>query len=155
MHGLRAALMTKAPILIMALALLLALGACRPPPPSGHGRIDELRIEDLETGSGALAETGARVTVHYTGWLYDDREPGSRGAQFDSSRDRDRPFSFLLGAKQVIRGWDEGVQGMRVGGKRILWLPPLYGYGARGAGHAIGPDASLVFEVELLAVEPG
>lgn len=141
--------------LVFVLMVALALVACRPPAPSGHGQIDELRIEELVPGTGALAEAGSRVTVHYTGWLFDDREPGMRGSQFDSSRQRDRPFTFLLGAKQVIRGWDEGVQGMRVGGKRMLWLPPLYGYGPRGAGNAIGPDASLVFEVELLAVEEG
>ncbi|MCK7594136.1 FKBP-type peptidyl-prolyl cis-trans isomerase [Pseudomarimonas salicorniae] len=139
---------------VAAFALLLVgLLACSGPAPSGHGSIDSLRIEDTQPGEGALAETGMRVTVHYTGWLYDDREPDRRGEQFDSSRERGRPFTFLLGAKQVIRGWDEGVQGMRVGGKRMLWLPSLYGYGPRGAGSAIGPDASLVFEVELLAVE--
>jgi FKBP-type peptidyl-prolyl cis-trans isomerase FkpA len=136
------------------LATMLLLG-CQAPTPQGHGQIPELRIDTLHEGSGREAETGTRVTVHYTGWLYDDRAAQSRGVQFDSSRERGKPFTFLLGAKQVIRGWDEGVQGMRVGGRRVLWLPASYGYGARGAGDRIGPDASLVFEVELLAIEAG
>lgn len=140
---------------VMLLLALVLLVACRAPAPQGHGQITSLRIEDRHQGSGPLAEPGTRVTVHYTGWLYDDRAPQLRGPQFDSSRERGVPFTFLLGAKQVIRGWDEGVQGMRVGGRRVLWLPPLYGYAGRGAGDRIGPNASLVFEVELLAVEPG
>ena len=137
-----------------ALFAAVLLAGCRQPP-QGHGRIAELRIEERAEGSGRVAEPGTRVSVHYTGWLYDDRAPQSRGTQFDSSRERGVAFSFLLGAGQVIRGWDRGVEGMREGGRRVLWLPPEYGYGARGAGDRIGPDASLVFEVELLAVEEG
>jgi len=104
-----------------------------------------LKYEDLEEGTGAEAEAGQQVTVHYTGWLVD-------GTKFDSSHDRNQPFSFALGKGQVIRGWDEGVQGMKVGGKRKLTIPPQLGYGARGAGGVIPPNATLVFEVELLEV---
>jgi FKBP-type peptidyl-prolyl cis-trans isomerase FkpA len=107
--------------------------------PSGLG------IEDLHAGNGETAAAGQRVTVHYTGWLTD-------GSKFDSSKDRDDPFEFHLGAGQVIRGWDEGVQGMKVGGKRKLTIPPQLGYGARGAGGVIPPNATLVFEVELLEI---
>ena len=108
-----------------------------------------LQYDDIVTGSGARAETGRPVSVHYTGWLY---ENGVKGAKFDSSKDRNDPFEFDLGAGRVIKGWDEGVAGMKVGGKRTLIIPPQLGYGARGAGSVIPPDATLVFEVELLGV---
>ena len=104
-----------------------------------------LKYEDLEEGAGAEAQAGQQVTVHYTGWLTD-------GTKFDSSLDRNQPFSFALGKGQVIRGWDEGVQGMKEGGKRKLTIPPQLGYGARGAGGVIPPNATLIFEVELLEV---
>ena len=104
-----------------------------------------LIIEELAVGEGVAAAAGRTVSVHYTGWLTD-------GRKFDSSRDRADPFEFSLGAGRVIRGWDEGVQGMKVGGKRKLTIPPQLGYGARGAGGVIPPNAILVFEVELLAV---
>jgi FKBP-type peptidyl-prolyl cis-trans isomerase FkpA len=106
-----------------------------------------LQYEDTVTGNGSEARTGADVTVHYTGWLYDD---GQTGRKFDSSKDRGDPFSFPLGAGHVIRGWDEGVAGMKVGGTRRLLIPPALGYGARGAGGVIPPNATLLFEVELL-----
>ena len=104
-----------------------------------------LKYEDLVEGDGELAEAGHAVSVHYTGWLTD-------GSKFDSSVDRNQPFSFALGKGQVIRGWDEGVAGMKVGGKRKLTIPPQLGYGAAGAGGVIPPNATLVFEVELLGV---
>jgi FKBP-type peptidyl-prolyl cis-trans isomerase FkpA len=111
-----------------------------------------LEFEDTLIGSGAQAQAGQRVKVHYTGWLYDPTAANSRGKKFDSSKDRGQPFSFGLGAGEVIRGWDEGVQGMQVGGTRVLTIPPELGYGARGAGGVIPPNAKLVFEVELLGV---
>jgi FKBP-type peptidyl-prolyl cis-trans isomerase FkpA len=111
-----------------------------------------LEFEDTLIGSGAQAKAGQRVKVHYTGWLYDPTAANSRGKKFDSSKDRGQPFSFGLGAGEVIRGWDEGVQGMQVGGTRVLTIPPELGYGARGAGGVIPPNAKLVFEVELLGV---
>ncbi|GAA0746601.1 FKBP-type peptidyl-prolyl cis-trans isomerase [Ideonella azotifigens] len=109
-----------------------------------------LQYEDLATGSGEAAKAGQSVTVHYTGWLFDPAAPDNRGRKFDSSKDRGEPFEFDLGAGMVIRGWDEGVQGMLVGGTRILTIPPELGYGPRGAGGVIPPNATLVFEVELL-----
>jgi FKBP-type peptidyl-prolyl cis-trans isomerase FkpA len=111
-----------------------------------------LQYDDVTVGSGATAKAGAEVTVHYTGWLYDPTASNSRGKKFDSSKDRNDPFKFDLGAGMVIGGWDEGVQGMQVGGKRVLTIPPQLGYGARGAGGVIPPNATLVFEVELLGV---
>ena len=108
-----------------------------------------LQYEDELVGSGPEATSGKHVRVHYTGWLFDS---GVQGAKFDSSRDRNDPFGFSLGAGMVIRGWDEGVQGMKVGGKRTLLIPPQLGYGARGAGGVIPPNATLKFDVELLAV---
>ncbi len=111
-----------------------------------------LQYEDTTPGSGAEAVAGQNVSVHYTGWLLDAAAPNGRGRKFDSSKDRGQPFQFSLGAGQVIRGWDEGVQGMKVGGTRVLTIPADLGYGARGAGGVIPPNATLVFEVDLLAV---
>jgi FKBP-type peptidyl-prolyl cis-trans isomerase FkpA len=108
-----------------------------------------LQYEDTTVGSGEVAQAGRRVQVHYTGWLYND---GVQGAKFDSSKDRGQPFEFSLGAGHVIKGWDEGVQGMAVGGTRRLVIPAGLGYGARGAGGVIPPNATLLFEVDLLAV---
>lgn len=108
-----------------------------------------LQYEDTTPGTGAEAKAGQRVSVHYTGWLFNN---GVQGGKFDSSKDRQQPFQFGLGAGQVIRGWDEGVQGMKVGGTRRLVIPSELGYGARGAGGVIPPNATLLFEVELLAV---
>lgn len=112
---------------------------------SAHTTASGLIIEELAVGAGDVAAAGQTVTVHYTGWLTD-------GRKFDSSKDREDPFEFPLGARHVIAGWDEGVQGMKVGGRRKLTIPPALGYGARGAGNVIPPNATLVFEVELLAV---
>ncbi|ACY31937.1 MULTISPECIES: FKBP-type peptidyl-prolyl cis-trans isomerase [Comamonas] len=108
-----------------------------------------LQYEDTVVGEGAEAKAGQNVTVHYTGWLYNN---GVQGAKFDSSKDRNDPFVFPLGAGMVIKGWDEGVQGMKVGGQRTLLIPAALGYGARGAGGVIPPNATLKFDVELLAV---
>lgn len=108
-----------------------------------------LRIDDLVVGDGAVATVGQHVSVHYTGWLYENDQAGRK---FDSSKDRGQPFDFPLGAGHVIRGWDEGVQGMKVGGKRQLIIPADLGYGARGAGGVIPGGATLLFEVELLGV---
>jgi peptidylprolyl isomerase len=109
-----------------------------------------LKYTDTTTGNGATATPGNKVSVHYTGWLYNN---GAKGAKFDSSVDRGQPFQFTLGAHQVIAGWDEGVAGMKVGGKRTLIIPPELGYGARGAGGVIPPNATLMFDVELLGVQ--
>jgi FKBP-type peptidyl-prolyl cis-trans isomerase FkpA len=108
-----------------------------------------LQFEDTVAGAGAEAKRGNHVSVHYTGWLYTN---GVAGAKFDSSKDRGQPFQFSLGGGQVIRGWDEGVAGMKVGGTRRLVIPPELGYGARGAGGVIPPNATLLFEVDLLGV---
>ena len=108
-----------------------------------------LQYKDTKVGAGATPKIGQTAVMHYTGWLYNN---GEKGKKFDSSHDRGQPFEFRLGQGQVIKGWDEGVAGMKIGGKRKLTIPPELGYGARGAGNVIPPNATLVFEVELLAV---
>ena len=115
--------------------------------------MSSLKIEDLEVGTGAEAQPGQSVTVHYTGWLYDPSKADGKGAKFDSSVERHEPFVFFLGGGQVIQGWDEGFAGMKVGGKRTLIIPPDMGYGAYGAGGVIPPNATLIFDVELLAIK--
>jgi FKBP-type peptidyl-prolyl cis-trans isomerase len=138
--------------------LCAAIAACSVEEPAEPGRlllptggIAELTLIDVRTGDGAVAEPGPVAVVHYTGWLYEPGAPDRRGTKFDSSVDRGQPFQFPLGAGRVIRGWDEGVAGMRVGGKRFLFIPPELGYGARGAANgAIPPNATLLFEVDLL-----
>jgi FKBP-type peptidyl-prolyl cis-trans isomerase FkpA len=110
-----------------------------------HTTPSGLIVEELAVGDGDVASAGQTVTVHYTGWLTD-------GSKFDSSKDRNDPFVFPLGERHVIAGWDEGVQGMKVGGRRKLTIPPQLGYGGRGAGGVIPPNATLIFEVELLSV---
>jgi peptidylprolyl isomerase/FKBP-type peptidyl-prolyl cis-trans isomerase FkpA len=114
--------------------------------------ITSLQITDVTVGTGAVAAAGKQVSVHYTGWLYDPKAADKHGVKFDSSRDHGEPFSFKLGARQVISGWDQGVAGMKVGGKRTLVIPSELGYGSRGAGGAIPPNATLLFDVELLGV---
>ncbi|HEX6440918.1 MAG TPA: FKBP-type peptidyl-prolyl cis-trans isomerase [Stellaceae bacterium] len=137
--------------------LALAIAAVVTPP----GRVDAannqvvempngLKYTDTKTGDGASATPGNKVSVHYTGWLYNN---GAKGTKFDSSVDRGQPFQFTLGAHQVIAGWDEGVVGMKIGGKRTLIIPPELGYGARGAGGVIPPNATLMFDVELVGVQ--
>ena len=115
--------------------------------------ITELQKIDTQVGTGREAEPGFNVTVHYTGWLYDAAAEGKKGKKFDSSLDRKEPFNFFLGGGQVIQGWDEGFAGMKIGGKRTLIIPPEMGYGARGAGGVIPPNANLIFDVELLDVK--
>ena len=143
---------------IAALALLASLGtitgAVSTPALAQEGKTmttsSGLTIADTKVGSGAEARPGNNCVMHYTGWLY---ENGAKGAKFDSSLDRGDPFEFPLGAGRVIKGWDEGVAGMKVGGKRTLIIPPQLGYGARGAGSVIPPNATLLFDVELLDVK--
>jgi FKBP-type peptidyl-prolyl cis-trans isomerase FkpA len=134
-----------------ALALALGLGAaCNDSPTSPTGAAGFTRT-DLQVGEGAEAAAGAIVTVHYTGWLYNPDRPNQRGAQFDSSAGRE-PFTFRLGVGQVIQGWDQGLPGMRIGGMRRLVIPPSLGYGASRSG-PIPPNATLLFDVELLAIQ--
>jgi len=144
--------------------VLLLLAGCQPQAADGSAAgatggseteeaiVEGLQITDLVVGDGALAESGNDIVVHYTGWLYDTSQPDNKGAKFDSSVDRNQPFQFPLGAGRVIQGWDQGFSGMQVGGKRLLVIPPEMGYGERGAGAVIPPNATLMFEVELLDV---
>lgn len=143
--------------LALLAAGVLALAACNrippAPPPASHGQVDKLTTIDTKLGTGAEAKPGMTVRVLYTGWLYDDRAKDKHGTQFDSTSEHgDQPFSFPLGQGQVIQGWDQGVAGMRVGGERTLLIPAKLGYGARGAGDVIPPNASLVFDVKLVGV---
>ena len=115
--------------------------------------VTELKTIDQKQGAGDEAVAGKTVVVHYTGWLYDPATPDGHGKKFDSSVDRNVPFAFLLGSGKVIKGWDEGVAGMKVGGKRTLVIPPQKGYGERGAGGVIPPNATLLFDVELIEVK--
>jgi FKBP-type peptidyl-prolyl cis-trans isomerase FkpA len=115
--------------------------------------VTELKKIDVKQGTGAEAVSGKPVLVHYTGWLYDPSKPDQKGAKFDSSLDRKVPFGFIIGAGRVIKGWDEGVAGMKVGGQRTLIIPPAMAYGDRGAGGVIPPNATLIFDVELVEVK--
>lgn len=116
---------------------------------------DGLQKNDVKVGNGEEAEIGKVVNVHYTGWLYDESAADKKGKKFDSSYDRKEPFSFMLGAGRVIKGWDKGVLGMKVGGQRTLIIPPAMAYGSRGAGNVIPPDATLIFDVELIGLKQG
>lgn len=151
--------LTKITLTIVGLLGILLVTACQQ---QGNTEMSEntaasgpteLQITDVVNGDGPTAEAGQKVIVHYTGWLYDPGQPDNKGEKFDSSVDRGEPFSFPLGTGRVIRGWDEGFAGMQIGGKRILIIPPDMGYGARGAGDAIPPNATLMFEVELLDIQ--
>ena len=137
-----------------AMVVLVAV-ACAACGGSSDGRssVTELVKTDVQPGTGTEAVSGRVVTVHYTGWLYDEGRGDKKGTKFDSSRDRNEPFSFRLGAGEVIQGWDQGVAGMKVGGQRTLTIPANLGYGARGVGGVIPPNATLVFDVELLGVK--
>ncbi len=121
-------------------------------PTMEQNSMSELIKNDTKLGTGAEAIAGHDISVHYTGWLYDAAAPEHKGKKFDSSRDRGQPFNFGLGGGQVIKGWDQGFAGMKVGGQRTLIIPAAMGYGARGAGGVIPPNATLVFDVELLGV---
>lgn len=114
--------------------------------------VAELLVTDVVMGTGSEAVAGKKVSVHYTGWLYDKAAADNKGKKFDSSRDRGQPFEFPLGEGRVIKGWDQGVAGMKVGGQRTLTIPPGLGYGSRGAGGLIPSNATLIFDVELLGV---
>ncbi|MBP6075663.1 MAG: FKBP-type peptidyl-prolyl cis-trans isomerase [Nitrosomonas sp.] len=116
---------------------------------------DDSQFQKIDTvvGTGEEAEVGKTVNVHYTGWLYDENAPDKKGKKFDSSLDRNEHFSFMLGAGRVIKGWDQGVTGMKVGGKRTLIIPSSMAYGARGAGNVIPPNATLIFDVELISLK--
>jgi FKBP-type peptidyl-prolyl cis-trans isomerase FkpA len=145
-----------APLLIFA----AVAGAQTAPPTAGNPESSklsamptELKKVDVKQGTGAESVAGKPVIVHYTGWIYDDSKPEKKGAKFDSSLDRKVPFGFILGAGKVIKGWDEGVVGMKVGGQRTLIIPPSMAYGERGAGGVIPPNATLIFDVELLEVK--
>lgn len=149
--------------ILLASACLLTLSACQAESSTTNStnkestamtaNITELVKKDTVVGTGREAEPGFKITVHYTGWLYDEKAPDHKGKKFDSSLDRNDPFKFDLGAGQVIQGWDEGFAGMKIGGKRTLIIPSEMGYGARGAGGVIPPNATLVFDVELLDVK--
>lgn len=123
------------------------------PSPMADSGITELQKNDTKQGGGAEARRGQIVRVHYTGWLYDPSAADKKGKKFDSSRDRNDPFEFRLGAGEVIPGWDEGVAGMKVGGTRLLTIPPQLAYGRSGAGGVIPPNATLIFDIELLDVK--
>jgi FKBP-type peptidyl-prolyl cis-trans isomerase FkpA len=148
--------------LLVLVSILCAAVACGRSPatselpegaPMADSGITQLQMVDTKVGTGAEARPGRVVRVHYTGWLYDPNQADKRGQKFDSSKDRNDPFEFPLGGGQVIPGWDQGFAGMKVGGTRVLTIPPQMGYGARGAGGVIPPNATLVFEVELLEVK--
>jgi FKBP-type peptidyl-prolyl cis-trans isomerase FkpA len=149
-------------ITIFASALLvamLAISGCKADSKSSTKEnamtqnVTDLIKKDTVVGEGREAEPGFNVTVHYTGWLYDPSKSDGKGTKFDSSVDRHEPFVFFLGAGQVIQGWDQGFEGMKVGGKRTLIIPAHMGYGAYGAGAVIPPNATLIFDVELLGIK--
>lgn len=140
---------------IVILGMVLLSPAAFSQMSKGAANVTELIKQDVKVGTGEEAVVGKMVEVHYTGWLYDPAKPDKKGAKFDSSRDRGTPFSFLLGAGRVIKGWDRGVAGMKVGGQRTLIIPPAMAYGAQGAGNVIPPNAALIFDVELLGLRQG
>jgi peptidylprolyl isomerase len=143
---------TFATVLALAVigATIMANESNAQPAPKPMTTSTGLQIIDTKPGTGASPRAGQTAVVHYTGWLY---ENGTKGTKFDSSVDRGQPFEFPIGQGRVIKGWDEGVASMKVGGKRTLIIPPALGYGARGAGGAIPPNATLMFDVELLGVK--
>ncbi len=154
--------MKKHPMWLLAAAAILLAAVSPSPLRAGEGQAEKkseskmtktssgLQYEDVTAGTGASPRSGQTCVMHYTGWLWED---GAKGKKFDSSVDRGKPFEFVIGQGQVIKGWDEGVSTMKVGGKRTLLIPPQLGYGARGAGGVIPPNATLLFDVELLGVK--
>jgi FKBP-type peptidyl-prolyl cis-trans isomerase FkpA len=141
---------------VALLLVIVGLGGCGADTSEDQlCQTDKTRLEtrDVQGGTGAEARQGRRVSVHYTGWLYHPTKPEHHGRKFDSSRDRSEPFDFTLGAGEVIPGWDEGVQGMKVGGRRTLIIPPGMAYGRNGSPPVIPPNATLVFDVELVTVQ--
>ena len=118
-----------------------------------ENKMIEFEKIDVQEGKGREAEKGLNISVHYSGWIYDDSKSDKKGSKFDSSKDRGEPFNFVLGVGQVIKGWDEGFTGMKVGGTRTLIIPADMGYGSRGAGSVIPPNANLIFDVELLGIQ--
>jgi FKBP-type peptidyl-prolyl cis-trans isomerase FkpA len=135
------------------LLMLFTLGCSSSPPPPGQSDIKVLESVDEKVGDGAEATWGREVLVHYTGWIYDQNRRENRGREFDSSRDRNEPMAFTIGKGEVIKGWEEGVNGMKVGGRRLLTIPPDMAYGRRGFGQLIPPDATLIFDIELIEVK--
>ena len=134
---------------IIAVAFLM-FGCSEPESAIEHASVKELKLIDHVLGEGNKTRNSMRIAVHYTGWLYDENAPDNKGVKFDSSHDRSRPLVFSLGNKDVIQGWEQGLLEMREGGKRTLIVPPHLGYGAKGAGTSIPPNAALVFDIELL-----
>jgi FKBP-type peptidyl-prolyl cis-trans isomerase FkpA len=118
-----------------------------------ENKMTEFTTVDTKLGEGREAEKGLTITVHYSGWIYDENEDDKKGNKFDSSKDRNEPFTFVLGVGQVIKGWDDGFAGMKIGGTRTIIIPSEMGYGSRGAGSVIPPNADLIFDVELLGIQ--
>ena len=154
MQRIYSALSLPVAAVVLACGSLSGCARSHPPAVAPANQVAALEGPELVVGQGAAATPGSRVTVHYTGWVYDHTRPEKKGAEFDSSRKSGQPFSFMLGQKQVIAGWDQGVTGMQAGGQRRLVIPSALAYGDRGAGGVIPPGATLVFDVELLAVQP-
>jgi len=146
----------KLPAAAVIMACAMLAGCARPPLPAvaPANQVVALEVTELVVGQGVAATPGSKVSVHYTGWMYDRTRPEKKGTEFDSSRKSGQPFTFVLGQKQVIAGWDQGVTGMKAGGQRRLVIPSALAYGDRGAGGVIPPGATLVFDVELLGVQP-
>ena len=139
-------------VALLVVATLFSAGCAPDLPPMPPTSVTDLITVDSHPGEGTQATTGRSVSVHYTGWLYDEAKADHKGQKFDSSHDRGAPLEFTLGAGRVIPGWEQGVLGMRTGGKRTLHIPPTLGYGDRGAGSVIPPNATLIFDVELVNV---
>ena len=140
------------PLQALLLAAAVLVAGCSPNTPEAALSTAQLKITELKPGTGPAIKAGQTAVVHYTGWLYVEDAPDHKGKKFDSSLDRNDPFSFPVGGGQVIQGWDQGVAGMQVGGQRRLVIPAELGYGSRGAGGVIPPNATLLFDVELLSI---